>query len=95
MRPLKTTLTVLCLMICAACSTNKPATVVEYKTKVLAPPRELLADPPAPELVQVTTTRDILDNSDAYRLARDLAAEQIRKAREWVEKAAKQYESEP
>lgn len=77
----------LCLMICAGCSTpNSPSVVVQEKMVSVMPPAAMLADPEPPVLVEVKETRHILDNSDAFELWGEQAVSRLRKLREWYAK---------
>jgi hypothetical protein len=58
--------------------------LIQTKTESILPPDVLLIEPAKPEIKYVVTTRDIVENSDAFERAYLLAVDQIRVLREWV-----------
>lgn len=87
MRKSSLSLILLSLMICGGCSTPKtPNVVVQEKQVTAKPPASMLEDPEPPVLVEVTETRHILDNSDAFELWGEQAVLKLRKLREWYSK---------
>jgi hypothetical protein len=86
MSKLKIILTLMFLLNCVACSTPKTPntqTIIQTKTELIKPPSVFLADPQKPLVKNVVTTRDLIENSDAFELAYLKAVEQLRILREW------------
>lgn len=95
MRKSKVFSILLCLTICVGCSMLKPqGVVVQEKHRVVFPPAALLQDPEPPVLVEVSTARHLLDNSDAFEAWGDRAVAQIRKLREWYAKQPAELKGE-
>lgn len=58
---------------------------MQTKIEKLQPPAALLATPPAPKIVPVQVTRDLLDNWKAEEAARRKAHAQIDEIRAWFD----------